>query len=106
MREMLLAFAKIHVLRYAARQEVDLDGVAAELSRQGQRVPEATLYELLRRMERHGWLHSAIDPEHNRGKRYYRLTASGAGVLRTLHEAVAQLHEQLTGDGGPAQPVR
>jgi DNA-binding PadR family transcriptional regulator len=97
-REVLLGFSKIHVLRCAAHQRVDLEWLLDELRRHGQVVASGTLYEVLRRMERNGWLESNVDLADNRGRRGYRATPEGVAVLAALRDAVAELHHQLAED--------
>lgn len=59
-------------------------------------LPSGTLYPILLRLQRAGWLQSHwedIDPVQARrpARRYYRLTADGAARART---SLARLHEQ------------
>jgi PadR family transcriptional regulator len=43
----------------------------------GYTVEENTLYPMLRRLEKNGWLTSSWDVEHNRPKKYYTITEEG-----------------------------
>jgi DNA-binding PadR family transcriptional regulator len=59
-------------------------------------LPSGTLYPILLRLERAGWVQSRwedIDPVQARrpARRYYRLTTDGAAHART---SLARLHEQ------------
>lgn len=95
-REVLLGFWKVHILHHAAEQPVVGQWVLAELRRHGYDVSPGTLYPLLKRMERNGWLRCRPEPGGGlRGRRYYHLTADGAAVLAILREAVEELHHEL-----------
>ena len=62
------------------------------------RLPSGTLYPILVRLERAGWVQSRwedVDPavEGRPSRRYYRLTADGAAEART---EVALMHDQMS----------
>lgn len=95
-REVLLGFWKVHILHHAAAEPVVGQWILEELRRHGHAVSPGTLYPLLKRMERNGWLRCETDPATGlRGRRYYHLTARGAAVLEVLREAVVELHHEL-----------
>jgi PadR family transcriptional regulator, regulatory protein PadR len=95
-REVLLGFWKVHILHHAAEEPVVGQWILAELRRHGHDVSPGTLYPMLKRMERNGWLRCETDPAAGlRGRRYYHLTARGAAVLKVLREAVVELHHEV-----------
>lgn len=95
-REVLLGFWKVHILHHAAEEPVVGQWILEELRRHGHAVSPGTLYPLLKRMERNGWLRCESDPAAGlRGRRYYHLTARGAAVLEVLREAVVELHHEV-----------
>jgi DNA-binding PadR family transcriptional regulator len=97
-REFLLGFWKIHILHHAGEDEgVYGQWMLEELARHGYRLSPGTLYPLLARMERHGWLRAA-ETERSTAARRYRLTAEGRKVLTRLRQALAE----LTGEVGTA----
>jgi len=57
-REILLAFWKVHILHHAAEDGVVGTWMLGELRHHGYDVSPGTLYPLLKRMERFGWLTS------------------------------------------------
>lgn len=103
-REILLAFWKVHILHHAAEGPVYGQWVLEELRRHGYDLSPGTLYPLLRRMERHGWL--KVQERIGRGKahsrREYRLTPEGRKVLRQLRAQVAELHHEVVEEHGHA----
>jgi DNA-binding PadR family transcriptional regulator len=95
-REVLLGFWKVHILHHAAEHPVVGQWVLSELRRHGYDISPGTLYPLLKRMERNGWLRCAVDRGTGpRGRRYYHLTRDGAAVLDVLREAVVELHHEV-----------
>ncbi len=94
-REFLLAFWKIHILHHAEEEGVYGQWMLEELHRHGYRLSPGTLYPLLARMARRGWLRAA-ETENARDARVYRITPEGARVLKRLR---ASLHE-LQGEVG------
>ncbi len=50
----------------------------------GYSVEENTLYPILRRLEKNGWLSSRWDVEHNRPKKYYEITDEGKVIRKKL----------------------
>ena len=61
---------------YALTQEV----------RQRLPISESTLYPVLRRLKKNGWLSTYDEPYQGRNRRYYRLTRSGQGRLIEIQE--------------------
>jgi DNA-binding PadR family transcriptional regulator len=93
-REFLLAFWKIHILHHAAEQGVYGQWMLEELHRHGYRLSPGTLYPLLARMARRGWLRST-DPKGPRDARVYRITPAGAEVLTRLRASLAELQHEV-----------
>jgi DNA-binding PadR family transcriptional regulator len=59
-REILLGFWKVHILHHAAEHPVIGQWVLTELRRHGYDISPGTLYPLLKRLERNGWLRSEV----------------------------------------------
>ena len=72
-REFLLTFWKIHILHHAEEQGVYGHWMLEELHRHGYRLSPGTLYPLLARMARRGWLRS-LEPKSSTYPRVYRIT--------------------------------
>lgn len=95
-REILLGFWKVHILHHAAEHPIIGQWVLTELRRHGYDISPGTLYPLLKRLERNGWLRSeAAIGEAKRRRRYYHLTKRGAAVLEILRETVVELHHEV-----------
>jgi PadR family transcriptional regulator, regulatory protein PadR len=106
-REILLGFWKVHILHHAAEHPVIGQWVLTELRRHGYDISPGTLYPLLKRLERNGWLRSEVAVgEGKRRRRYYHLTARGAAVLDVLRETVVELHHEVIEEAGPHAPPK
>jgi len=95
-REFLLAFWKIHILHHAEEQGVYGHWMLEELHRHGYRLSPGTLYPLLARMARRGWLRAA-EPENPRNARVYRITPDGSKVLKRLRASLQELQGEVGG---------
>ena len=68
----------------------------SELRRHGYELSPGTLYPLLHRMERLGWLKGEAKPGGGRrARRDYRLTGAGEKVLHLLRQQIQELHKEI-----------
>lgn len=93
-REVLLAFWKVHILHHAGERGVYGQWMIEELAEHGHRISPGTLYPLLARMARHGWLRAAVAGG-PKAARVYRLTPAGRKVLVRLRRALDELHDEV-----------
>jgi PadR family transcriptional regulator PadR len=94
-REILLAFWKVHILHHAGEQPLHGQWMLTELAEHGYKLSPGTLYPLLQRMERLGWLMSESTPRRGRARKDYRLTAAGRKILKVLRERVRELFREV-----------
>jgi len=97
-REILLSFWKVHILHHAGAEPLHGQWMLTELRRHGYEISPGTLYPLLQRMERLGWLKSKTEPRHGRARKDYRLTAQGRKVLETIREQLEELYREVIAD--------
>jgi PadR family transcriptional regulator PadR len=100
-REILLAFWKVHILHHAQERRIHGHWILEELRRHGFQVSPGTLYPLLGRLERQGWLRILKNAGNNRSpkaRRNYVLTSRGARLLTVLREQVDELHREVVRD--------
>ena len=102
-REFLLGFWKIHILHHAEQQGVYGQWMLVELQRHGYRLSPGTLYPLLARMARRGWLRAA-EPRRSRDARVYRITSAGAEVLKRLRASLAELQHEIGASSRASRP--
>ena len=100
LREFLLAFWKIHILHHADEDGVYGQWMLEELHHHGYRLSPGTLYPILTRMARRGWLR-ASEPRRGTGPRVYRLTPRGREVLARVRAAL----DELQGEVGAHRPA-
>ncbi len=100
-REILLSFWKLHILHHARAEAVNGQWIVTELRRHGYDISPGTLYPLLKRMERLGWLRGkAVPLGGRRTRRDYRLTAKGGNVLKLMRPQIRELYDEIVKEGG------
>ena len=100
-REFRLAFCKLHVLHHAAKGPIYGLWMLQELAEHGHTVSPGTLYPLLARMEKNGWLRSESEGGAKERKNY-RITSAGRKLLKQLRSEVAELYRELVLGQEPA----
>ena len=101
-REILRPLWKVHILHHASEGPIVGHWMLEELREHGYRVSPGTLYPLLGRMVKLGWLEYAPRPRGAgaRQGRPFRATPTGR---RALHEVEARLRE-LVGEVRRSKP--
>lgn len=95
-REILLAFWKVHILYHAGEGSVFGQWMIRELRRHGHEVSPGTLYPILARMERRGWIKGKVDPNGGpRARKEYSLTRKGQEVLAHLRHQITELYREV-----------
>lgn len=95
-REILLSFWKVHILHHAAEGPVHGQWISNELRRHGYEISPGTLYPLLGRLVRRGWLDFTSDRrDGKRARKDYRLTTKGKKVLQLIREQVEELYREV-----------
>src|SRR5581483_9631863 len=96
-REILLSFWKGHILHHASEEPIHGMWIREELRRHGYSISPGTLYPLLNRMERNGWLKCRCDPMGGRrARRDYSLTREGHRILKYIRIQLKELHEEVS----------
>lgn len=91
-REILLSFWKVHILYHAADGDVIGQWMIKELRHHGYDVSPGTLYPLLKRMEKNGWLASTVEADRGpKAPRAYRITQAGREVLKVVRKQLKEL---------------
>ncbi|HZQ45548.1 MAG TPA: PadR family transcriptional regulator [Verrucomicrobiae bacterium] len=95
-REILLSFWKVHILHHAGEEPIHGQWILTELRRHGHDISPGTLYPLLNRMERLGWLACKVTPRGGpRARKDYHLTAAGRKVLALIREQLEELYKEV-----------
>ncbi|NBV22964.1 MAG: PadR family transcriptional regulator [Proteobacteria bacterium] len=102
-REILLALWKIHILHHAAEGAVVGNWMLEELRHHGYEVSPGTLYPILARMERFGWLKSDRPARSgSRERRSYKITPTGRKVLAVVQRQLGELRGEMKAKGNKA----
>jgi DNA-binding PadR family transcriptional regulator len=95
-REILLSFWKVHILHHADEGPIHGQWIIHELRRHGYEISPGTLYPLLNRLVRRGWLNCKSNPlGGKRARKDYRLTGKGKKVLKLIREQVKELYQEV-----------
>jgi DNA-binding PadR family transcriptional regulator len=94
-REILLSFWKCHILHHASERAVYGQWILEELREHGYDISPGTLYPLLRRLEKLGWLAGRREGAGMKARKVYRLTRAGAGILEQIRGHVSELKGEL-----------
>jgi len=95
-REILIGFWKVHILHHAASGPVVGQWMLAELKRHGYEVSPGTLYPMLHRLEKLGWLRSEVDPEKgSKARRSFYLTDKGWEILEIVRGCLSELRLEV-----------
>lgn len=104
-REILLGFWKVHILHHAGEAPIHGQWILTELRRQGYELSPGTLYPLLNRLERLGWLRGKSEPGGGRrARKDYELTREGRKVLKLIREQIKELHRELVLQAADKRP--
>jgi len=100
-REILLSFWKVHILHHAGEEPIHGQWILTELRRHGYEISPGTLYPLLNRMKRLGWLGCKTEPGGGRrARKDYRLTPQGRKVLALIRDQLKELYEEVVLEAG------
>jgi DNA-binding PadR family transcriptional regulator len=106
LRDVLLAFARVHILHHAAEDRIFGAGMAEELSRHGYRLGPGTLYPILHRLRTDGLLSMDAEVIDGKKRKYYRITAKGRASLKGLLPQLEELADEVLPDGATGQRGR
>lgn len=95
LREILLSFWKVHILHHASEEPVYGQGIIEELRRHGYEISPGTLYPILTRLQKSGWLRRVKGGSGAKARKSYRLTAKGLQVLEHVRGHVRELYDEV-----------
>ncbi|HEC21615.1 MAG TPA: PadR family transcriptional regulator [Chloroflexi bacterium] len=101
LRDILLGFARIHILYHAGRGPVYGAWLSEELARHGYELGPGTLYPMLHGLEAAGYLASEKRVTEGRVRRYYTLTPSGRRALAEARAKALELVAEITEGESP-----
>jgi len=90
---------RLHVLHHAVEEPIFGLGMIEELARHGYRISPGTLYPMLQRLEKKGYLRSSEKRDGKSRRRVYRATPLGRKALAAAKNKVRELfHELIEGE--------
>jgi len=93
--DLLAGFVKIHVLHHAGEEPVYGLWLMEELASHGYTISPGTLYPMLHRLERRGYLTSEKRVVEGRQRRYYALTSAGEAALAEARARLVELVDEV-----------
>jgi len=90
-REFFLGFIKIHILYHASKEAIFGVAITEELARHGYNLSPGTLYPVLHRLEKAGYLESTSEVVNGRVRKYYRATNEGNKALEESKKRIKEL---------------
>jgi len=90
-REFFLGFVKIHILYHAAEEPIFGVEIARELARHGYNISPGTLYPVLHRLEKEGYLESNSQLVNGKVRKYYQATDAGKRALEQSKKKIREL---------------
>lgn len=105
-REIFLGLWKIHILHHASEGPVVGQWMLNELREHGYDVSPGTLYPLLKRMERHGWLSAEQVGDRPNATRKYLITSYGRRILERIQKQVGELRHEVLGEAAQSPKDR
>jgi PadR family transcriptional regulator PadR len=106
MRDVFLAFVRVHVLHHAARERIFGLEMMEELKRHGYDISAGTLYPLLHALEASGILSSTQEVVDGKTRRYYRTTTAGDALLTELRAKIRELVDEVLEHHAPRKPSK
>ncbi len=95
-REILLSFWKIHILHHASEGPVVGQWMLQELRHHGYEVSPGTLYPILHRMEKLGWLYSESEGQGAKARRSFYATAKGKEILALALRQIQEIRAEVS----------
>lgn len=94
-RDFFLGFIRLHILYHASQEPVFGLALIEELARHGYRLSPGTLYPVLHRLERDGFLKSEKEIVRGKVRKYYRATRQGKRALDKSYAKVRELVKEI-----------
>jgi PadR family transcriptional regulator, regulatory protein PadR len=97
LRDIFLAFVRVHLLHHAAAERIYGLEMMEELRRHGYEMSPGTLYPILHGLEERGYLESEQELARGKVRKYYRATPAGSKLLEQLKSKIRELGNEVLG---------
>lgn len=95
LRDLDLAFIKIHILYHAEKELVFGVGLMEEMARHGYEISAGTMYPTLAKLEKGGYLTCSPRTVNHKQRKYYRITSAGSDLLEQMRNKIKELYEEV-----------
>jgi PadR family transcriptional regulator, regulatory protein PadR len=99
LRDIQLAFMRIHILHHAVEHPIYGLWMRDELAEHGYDISVGTLYPMLHQLEEDGYLSSEEQLTDGRHRRYYHATDRGRALLTEVQRKLRELTREALPDG-------
>ncbi|MFN4282109.1 MAG: PadR family transcriptional regulator [Alphaproteobacteria bacterium] len=89
--DLLSGLVRLHVLHHAAKHPIYGQWMIDELDRHGYKLSPGTLYPMLQKMTRDGYLKCRVERDGRTARKYYTATAKGKKGLAVARERLREL---------------
>jgi PadR family transcriptional regulator PadR len=94
-RDIFLAFVRVHLLHHAADAPIYGAEMIEELARHGYQIGPGTIYPTLHSLKAKGYFEEEKRVVHGKVRKYYRITDRGRDALAQLRPKVRELVSEL-----------
>jgi DNA-binding PadR family transcriptional regulator len=94
-RDLYGGLIRLHVLHHAGEEPLYGHWMIEELRRHGYKIGPGTMYPLLHRLERKGYLRSKHERSGSRYRKVYRITPTGRRALGVARKRVQELFGEM-----------
>ena len=94
-RDVFVAFMRVHLLHHAARAPIFGLEMIEELRRHGYTLSPGTLYPILHGLEGGGLVRSRTEVVNGKMRRYYSATAKGRRALAEARQKIGELVSEV-----------
>ena len=101
LRDIALAFMRVHVLYHAAKEPFYGTAMMEELRRHGYEISAGTFYPMLHRLEEKGLLEVEERVVEGKVRKYYAATEEGRVALDEIRPKIQELVAEVVEDEGP-----
>lgn len=98
-RDIFLAFVRVHLLHHAAEAPIYGAEMIEELTRHGYQIGSSTMYPTLHALRRQGYLTEEKRVVNSKVRKYYAITDAGRRALAMLRPKVRELVGEVLVDG-------
>ena len=99
-RDIFAGLIKLHILYHASKEKIFGLWIIEELRRHGYELSPGTLYPMLHRMEKKGYLNSEKEIVNGKVRRVYSITVPGMDMLTEAKSKVRELFGELFENDG------